>query len=140
MHCSHVVTSLCRVRLERVTTTDDSGYLVFVKHSSRGAWLNGAEPGLVVHISGDTLYCLCALLRDEATVRPMPLDLLAGALSHGADAAPGGWNVVKVTITALRGNTYVGRVFFGAHVTAFGGSPLAHTDEMGLACCASCLL
>ena len=104
----------CRVKLERVTTDADSGYLVFTPHHSTRQWLKGTESGLVVHVSGDTLYCLCMLLRDEAPNRPMPLDLVTNLLAHGASRAPSLWGLLKVAIVALSGNTFIGRVYFGA--------------------------
>lgn len=102
---------LCRVRLERVTTEGDTGYLVFVRHSTRKQWLNGEEPGLIIQVFGDTLYCLCALLRDEPPLRPLPLDLLGQALTHGGHD---GHEVVKVAITGLEDHTYVAQAYFGA--------------------------
>jgi hypothetical protein len=107
----------CSVRLERVTTSGEQGYLVFVRHETRRLWMNGTEPGLVVHVSGDTLYSLCMLLRGVEPSRPMPLDVLSGVLSHAREHAGDDWGLVKVAIVALKGDTYIGRVYFGARAT-----------------------
>jgi hypothetical protein len=105
---------LRRVRLERVTARGPEGYLVFVPHDSHEPWFNGTEAGLVVFISGDTLYSLITLLRGESSFRPMPLDVLAGVLSQTAGRSVSRFGVVHVAITALHKDTYIGRVFFGA--------------------------
>jgi bifunctional DNase/RNase len=104
-----------RVRLERVTTTKQGhyGYLVFVRHEGRKPWLGGTERGLVVHITGDTLYCLCKLLRNEPTARPMPLDILSGILTQASSQSPEEWGIVRVAITDLQHDTYIARVYFG---------------------------
>lgn len=105
-----------RVRLERVTTTKQGhyGYLVFVRHEGRRPWLGGTERGLVVHITGDTLYCLCKLLRNEPTARPMPLDILSGILTQASNQSPEEWGIIRVAITSLQHDTYIARVYFGA--------------------------
>ena len=104
------------MRLERVTTTKQGhyGYLVFVRHEGRRPWLGGTERGLVVHITGDTLYCLCKLLRNEPTARPMPLDILSGILTQASNQSPEEWGIIRVAITSLQHDTYIARVYFGA--------------------------
>jgi hypothetical protein len=101
--------------LERVTTTKQGhyGYLVFVRHEGRRPWLGGTERGLVVHITGDTLYCLCKLLRNEPTARPMPLDILSGILTQASNQSPEEWGIIRVAITSLQHDTYIARVYFG---------------------------
>lgn len=89
------------------------GYLVFVRHEAQRAWKDGTEPGLIVHVSGDSLYCLCLLLNGQEPKRPMPLNLLSGVLSHAGEHSNEDWGVVKAAIIALNGDTYIGRVFFG---------------------------
>lgn len=137
-----------RVRLERVTTTKQGhyGYLVFVRHESRRPWLGGgSERGLVVHITGDTLYCLCKLLRNEPTARPMPLDILSGIISQASDQSPDEWGIVRVAITSLQHDTYIARAYFGVLLLVFSRFrltdsmtvshwwvPVAHTDTRGV--------
>jgi bifunctional DNase/RNase len=105
----------CRIRLERVTTAQNghNGILVFVRHESRSAWIMGVERGIVIHVSGDSLFCLCKLLRNEPTNRPMPLDLLIGVLRHAGEHSSDEWGIVRVAVTAMRDDTYIARVFFG---------------------------
>jgi hypothetical protein len=110
-----LIPCICRVRLERVTTNGSEGYLVFVRYETRSKWMHGTASGLVVHISGDTLYSLCMLLQGKQPVRPMPLDLLSGMLNHIHDTSSNtDFGLIKVAITSLRGDTYFSRAFFGA--------------------------
>lgn len=113
---SHVKGPVCRIRLERVTTTKKGnyGFLVFVRHEARKSWLKDAEEGMVINITGDTLYCLCKLLRDEPTARPMPLDLLSDFITRGHGSCEE-WGLIRVAITGLKQETYVAKAYFGMH-------------------------
>lgn len=108
---------ICRIRLERVTTAHKGnyGFLVFVRHEARKSWLHDAEEGMVVNITGDTLYCLCKLLRNEPTARPMPLDIVTATIDQGQGADCENWGLIRVAITGLKQDTYVAVAYFGAH-------------------------
>ena len=109
-----IFTTMRRVRLERVNSRGEYGYMVFVSHHDTDVWQEGAAKGLVVHISGDTLYCLTTLLRNEPCSRPFPLDILSNVINSRSEQA---MDVVKVAIVSLKGDTFMGRIYFGAHRT-----------------------
>lgn len=106
----------CRIRLERVTTTKKGnyGFLVFVRHGARKSWLYDGGEGMVINITGDTLYCLCKLLRNEPTTRPMPLHLLSNFISQGNASGREGCDLIRVAVTGLKQDTYVAKAYFGA--------------------------
>lgn len=86
---------------------------MFVRHEARKSWLKESEEGMVINITGDTLYCLCKLLRDEPTARPMPLDLLSNFITQGHGNTCEDWGLIRVAITGLKQDTYVAKAYFG---------------------------
>lgn len=90
-----------------------SGFLILMRQSDDGS-IDESDKALVVAVAGDTLSGITLLMQGiPAAPRPMSLDLLWSILERGHDISKKEWKLLKVAVTELRGDTYIGRLFFG---------------------------
>lgn len=68
---------------------------------------------MIMAVAGDTLLALHHHLHGQRLVRPGALDLLWTILMRGQDVSKREWKLVRGAVVEMRGNTYVGRLFFG---------------------------
>jgi bifunctional DNase/RNase len=72
-------------------------------------------------VGGDSLTGVAQLAQGLPTGaaggRPLSLDLLWQVLERGQQVSRRTWGVLRVAVVELRGNTFVGRVFFGDAAT-----------------------
>lgn len=76
---------------------------------------------MFMSVGGDTLTGVAQLAQGlpsgAAGGRPLALDLLWQVLERGQQVSRRSWGVLRVAVVELRGNTFVGRVFFGDAAT-----------------------
>lgn len=111
-----------RVALQMVQTSGplgvgvQSGYFLLMRVSPDDA-IEDAERALVMSVGGDTLAGVAQLAQGQPTGaaggRPLSLDLLWQVLQRGQEISKRTWGILRVAVVELRGNTFLGRVFFG---------------------------
>lgn len=88
-----------------------SGDLVFMREEDDGNWQDRDAPGIVVHISGDTLWCIIWHMRGIKSDRPMPLHILADIFEQTALDDPNA-QVLKIGIVDVQGAPHGSSHFF----------------------------
>lgn len=96
------------------------GYFLLMRITSQDT-VEDTDRGLVMSVGGDTLAGVAQLAQGLPTGaaggRPLSLDLLWQVLERGQEISRRTWGILRVAVVELRGNTFVGRVFFGDHAT-----------------------
>jgi bifunctional DNase/RNase len=99
-----------------------TGYFLLMRVAGQGSeMIEDADRALVMSVGGDTLTGVAQLAQGLQTGaaggRPLSLDLLWQVLQRGQEISKRTWNVLRVAVVELRGNTFVGRIFFGDPAT-----------------------
>lgn len=111
-----------RVALQMVQTSGplgvgvQSGYFLLMRVTEDDA-IEDTERALVMSVGGDTLAGVAQLAQGQPSGasggRPLSLDLLWQVLQRGQEISRRTWGILRVAVVELRGNTFLGRVFFG---------------------------
>ncbi|KAI3429559.1 hypothetical protein D9Q98_005647 [Chlorella vulgaris] len=92
------------------------GYFLLMRVTKQDL-VEDSERGLIMSVGGDTLESVAQLAAGLPTGarggRPLSLDLLWQVLERGQEISKRTWAVLRVAVVELRGQTFVGRVFFG---------------------------